>query len=626
MQDDSGHDGEDISITLPLKIMRDLYAARRYLSLETQKAVGLRWHVDVYFKDPLVAQTNAAAAIDPNFTTVWEPGLRDGPTSANFAVVDFDATTNTLTPPAKWSESKRQFVTADDKVLDQALRHELQFHQVSVWATVQNTLDFFEGPFALGRRISWGFDGNRLILVPHAGNGENAYYDRDSKSLQFYWFDKGEHRIFTCLSSDIVNHEFGHAVLDGLRPHFYESIRIETAAFHEYVGDMTAMLMAFRNNDFRKFVLLSTGGDLAKGNLLADLAPEFGEAVTGQHSLRSGLSKRTMTDSVLEPHAMSEVMTGALYDILRGVFDKLTAEAAATRSANPAAKGRSPGQILYSTCEIMQTLAVQPLDFLPPSSVTFRDYAIAMLRADEAANPLDKHGFRPMIQQIFVDRGIFASLAEAETYVGGARLRDRMDLDVYHPPENIAASRGGAYRFLDDNRRKLMIPANADLVIPDVIRAHKLARDTRTLPDQIILQYLWREDVLLQGAQFGRFAGQRTTMHCGGTLVLDQNGNALHWARKPGTVLVEAGQDAREEQEKGRKRLAELLETLADRIKVGMIGEEISGPLGLVQRVAAPFSVSEVDGALRFRLSPHFSLRDTAANPDSGEGQWTLSF
>ena len=67
-----------------------------------------------------------------------------------------------------------------------------------------------------------GFEGNRLIVVPHAGYGQNAFYDRRSKSLQFYYFDRGTDRTFTCLSTDIVNHEFGHAVLDGIRPHYHE--------------------------------------------------------------------------------------------------------------------------------------------------------------------------------------------------------------------------------------------------------------------------------------------------------------------------------------------------------------------------------------------------------------------
>jgi len=42
----------------------------------------------------------------------------------------------------------------------------------------------------------WAFEGNRLIVVPHAGYGENAYYDRGSMSLQFYWFDDEGERIY----------------------------------------------------------------------------------------------------------------------------------------------------------------------------------------------------------------------------------------------------------------------------------------------------------------------------------------------------------------------------------------------------------------------------------------------
>ena len=59
--------------------------------------------VEVYFKDPRrAAEAHADAGIDAEFTTPWEPGFRDGPTSARFAVVDYDSTGNTLTPPAVW--------------------------------------------------------------------------------------------------------------------------------------------------------------------------------------------------------------------------------------------------------------------------------------------------------------------------------------------------------------------------------------------------------------------------------------------------------------------------------------------------------------------------------------------
>ena len=151
--------------------------------------------VDVYFKDPRVAELYKEVGIDDEFTTPWEPGLRDGPTSARFALVDYDSTSNTLTPPAVWDEKNNCYRAPDGTVLDGKAVALPQYHQLSVWATVQNTLDFFESSAGLGRRISWAFEGNRLIVVPHAGYGENAYYDRASKSLQFYWFngDSGTH-------------------------------------------------------------------------------------------------------------------------------------------------------------------------------------------------------------------------------------------------------------------------------------------------------------------------------------------------------------------------------------------------------------------------------------------------
>ncbi len=84
----------------------ELYAARRYLGLATLKETGLRLPVEVYFKDPDVATEFKDAGFDEEFTTPWEPGLRDGPTSARFAVVDYDSTKNVLTPPAIWDRAQ----------------------------------------------------------------------------------------------------------------------------------------------------------------------------------------------------------------------------------------------------------------------------------------------------------------------------------------------------------------------------------------------------------------------------------------------------------------------------------------------------------------------------------------
>ncbi len=54
----------------------------------------------------------------------------------------------------------------------------------------------------------------------------------------------------------------------------------------------------------------------------------------------------------------------------------------------------------------MQNMAIQPLDLLPPVDVTFRDYALAVLRAEEIANPTDPDDYRGMMLDVFIKRGI----------------------------------------------------------------------------------------------------------------------------------------------------------------------------------------------------------------------------
>ena len=344
-----------------------------------------------------------------------------------------NSTTNTLTPPAVWDRRQNCYRAPDGTLLDSKTKDLFQYHQLSVWANVQNTLDFFESGFALGRRISWAFEGNRLIVVPHAGYGENAYYDRASKSLQFYWFGDDNNRVFTCLSSDIVNHEFGHAVLDGLRPYFYELVGAQTAAFHEFFGDLTAILMAFQNNAFRKVVLKDSNGDLNTAQLLAGLAQQFGEAVSNAPYLRSALNDQTMEKLAgkLEPHALSEVMTGTMFDILKGVFakhrDNELERYKEGRSSKP-----SDVRALADTVPRMQMLAFQPLDLLPPCAVTFRDYALAVLRSEQVANPTDPSGYRALMLDCFIKRGVLTEADRAEL-LEPAPVFQRPPLDVFIP-------------------------------------------------------------------------------------------------------------------------------------------------------------------------------------------------
>jgi hypothetical protein len=268
-------------------------------------------------------------------------------------------------------------------------------------------------------------------------------------------------------------------------------------------------------------------------------------------------------------------------------------------------------------------MAIQPLDLLPPVDVTFGDYARAVLRAEEIVNPTDPDDYRGMMLDVFIERGILPKSLRDELR-GRRQVFERLDLDVFHDIDGIATSRANAYRFLDDNRRKLFIPRNVDVAVSDLCTAQKLTREARRQPRQLLLQYIWREDVVLEGPQFGRFEGAATTMLCGGTLALNQNGDVLTWARKPGSQPLGDNAAGRKEQAAGAERRAAFLEALARRVKSGRIGTAIGGERGLLAKSIPPLTAHASNGAVRFELSPHFGIHDD--REDSGGGRtWQIS-
>ncbi len=591
-----------------------LYAAAKYLNLSTEKELGLRIPCDVYLQDPLVAKEDPRFGFDEGVFVQWEPGISDGPTSSRFAVVDYNGDTGHLAPMARWDEKREMFVDPKGKVLDRNNTSTLQFHQVNVWGVLQRALAFFEEGLGLGRPIPYGFDGNRLIVLPHAGYGQNAFYDRDSKSLQFYYFDHDGERVYTCLSQDIINHEFGHAVLDGIRPYLFESSLVQTGAFHEFLGDLTAILIILRNNGFRRHLAASTKGDLSAARQLSSIAEQFGRSVAGQPYLRSARNKLKMSDvaGLLGPHRVSEVLTGAMFDLLLA-FSRHYIEK----------RGRTAAQAFWDSIQRMQRTAIQPLDLLPPVDVTFKDYALAVLRAEELSNPTDPHGYFDLMLKAFSGREILDA-SDVAALQEPRYLYERLRAGIFHDIDDISRSRAAAYRFLDDNRNELFIPAHQDVVVADLYDARKLGRQASRLPRQIILEYLWREEVALKGKQFGEFEGQITEMLCGGTLVFDEQGNLLSWFRKPGSEGG-SGKHWKDETAAGKARRDALLQDLARRIGAGQVGAALGSGKGMVGTLVPPLTVRKHGSALRFELSPHLNLSGEDHEHYRGGPRWEAS-
>jgi hypothetical protein len=702
------------SSELPKYVMDSLYQVYHFLGRDTRKRVGLMMEIPVFIKDPLVALENPLVGIE-EIEVRLEHGLDDGPTSSRVVVVDFNADTQTLTEPVIWDgdvgwfrippgaspegaggqspgellpdappkASKKEEVYKD--FIEKTVRNPY-FHQVNTWAVVQRVLEFYEEPQALGRPIPWGFDGNRLLVVPHAGYGENAFYDQHSKSLQFYYFGDMESPGFTCLSFDIIAHETGHAVLDGIRPYYNQLSSVQTGAFHEFTGDLTAIMLALFNRDIRQFVSKATEGRLGEANILANIAPQFGAEVEGRPYLRTAFNQKTMTDiqNSLSPHSVSEVLTGAMFDILIGIATKhleknLPVGAGLVESGDNDSSGDStslgdltsgsvgparrvtPAQALWWTADRFRRVALQPLDLCPPCDIQFIDYAKAVIRNDILTNPVDEQGYRQIMLDVFHRRRLCnCSYVSGQDLPEDCQFLETMMIEkmnfVFHDIDRLSNSRTAAYYFLSDNRKLLHIPAHQDVRVVDLYDNSKFGVAAERLPREIVLEYLWQEEVVLNNdpdkdLSFGKWDGETYNLDCGGTLVFDGRGNLLSWFRKPGTQHISEAEEqdillrqaaweanpvqARQQKIKkptklekamladleiGRQRKAALLSYLAVMIRRGLVGDP--QPENRFSEGLTPVVAMEAGGVLRFETTPHLRKSDF----DKEEEGWTVNY
>jgi len=582
-----------------------LYHAGPFLIKDVKERVGLLMPVDVYVQDPHVAKQNKGV----DFGTIWvhcAPDLMEGPTSARIAVVDYDADTGKLEKPVQWDARNRRFVFAykgKPQPITKERCTEPQFHQVNAWAIIQSVLDIYEETWILGRSAPWAFEGNRLIVVPHAGDMANAFYDRRSKSIQFYYFGPENGRVYTCLSHDIIAHETGHAILDGLRPGYIEDSSLQTSAFHEFVADLTAIMTSLLNNELRWRVAdeflktLSPDPIAASLEMVSSLAEEFARYSTGRPYLRSAESDMTVAKARKSgsPYDWSELLTAAMFDIFKGMVAKYV-EKDLKQGKKPSTK-----QALLWAVNRFRRVALQALDYLPPFDVQFSDYAQAVLQANHVVDPVDADGYRKLMRTCFRKKEI-ACPAEGE---------EQGQIYFYaYDIERVSRSRTDAYRFLNENRRQLCIPAEQDITVVDLYQTDKTVMGERKLPREVVLQYGWREDVELTGSNLGRLAGTTASLLCGGTLVFDGRGNVLSWIRKPGAGKQEKSRTRRrrycdEERAKGEQRQKELGKYIKSRVEQGYVGlVERDRPEEIDARPPVMASRRE-DGTVHMEVTPH---------------------
>ncbi len=403
------------------------------LGVEPPSPFGIGTRVLMWKQDPSVSEIGTRK--------VYLPGLvLDGPRDAR---IMFGQPGITPVAPNAFGD----FVTMPDTP---------QFDAVHTYAVVRQTLTMYQRALADGHDdtpLPWQWNSSvdltPLAIFPHGlPNVMNAFYSRTECCLKFGDFIPGgqSERVFTCRSLDIVSHETGHAVLDGLKPDWLLADNPpQTGGLHEAFGDLTAIFLTLSHLDQCEAIVAQTKARLHNKTFLADIAEQFGLALGRSNGLRNADNDITLSQAGTEVHAISQVFTGAIYDILADLF---TLERAPTM--------HDCASVLHQVGAYLRSLLLRALIAAPDHGATFADVVNAMLRlAGDDGKPV---AYCNAIRNRFVVREVVRSPVPLERdYVPGTVLapavqdlpdavQDRsaccgtMNLAEYHDVERLLAA------------------------------------------------------------------------------------------------------------------------------------------------------------------------------------------
>ena len=298
-------------------------------------------------------------------------------------------------------------------------------HQQVVYAVAMSVIERFER--FLGRRFRW--QGKQsLVLIPHAFEGRNAFFDPERRAVLFGYY-RADLRapganlpgqlMFTCLSVDVVAHEVTHALVHRLRPSYSVATNADVLAWHEAFADLVALFHHFAFPEVVSEAVASSSGDLHDAQGLLDLALEFGESTGRGGALRSAIGSPpdpAAFRDLLEPHARGAQFVAAVFDAYLMAYQASIADLLriATGGTGVLPPGHlHPDLVARVTYEAVKNadrllgMVVRAFDYLPVVDVTFGDVVRAIVTADRGLYPDDESHLRARLVEALRRRGIF---------------------------------------------------------------------------------------------------------------------------------------------------------------------------------------------------------------------------
>ncbi len=390
-----------------------------------------------------------------------------------------------------------------------------QFDQLTSYTTAYRTLDLWES--IKGTPVKWAFSNPQLGVNAHKKEGMNAYYSRNEASANFFYFNSPAlgKVVQTSQSPDIVAHEIGHAVLDGLRPG-YLGWDTETMSVHEAFADTSSMLFALKTESNVDKILKENGGDFSKPSLISRLGEEFGKAIVlsdndpsndDRDYLRSMLNNFKYVDPSTLPskapenqlanecHSFSRVFSGASYDILGDIYD------------SNIASGMSKEKALTGAGDELGKLFMKSVEMAPSNRCKYKDVALGMLKADMKEN---NGKYADTLKNVFMDRNILSS-------------KD-VELMQAHM-EKIPSFRLEAKASDADIAKNIIASYGKEFGVPDGTVFSMENSEAENIYGGKTINLGCSEELQLKGDRFGKYDGFYVDAKGGLKLEFDQNGN-----------------------------------------------------------------------------------------------------
>jgi len=406
--------------------------------------------------------------------------LRLGPMGYRVQVADYDATRRVFHGshdlPASIEKEPKAWQDGNPSI-----QRDFRFHAQNAYALVMKTLARFE--FALGRRIPWSFKTHQLKVAPHGMADANAFYSPQVEGLAFgYFTGTSGDQVFTCLSHDIIVHETTHALLDALRERYLDPSTPDQAAFHEGFADVVALLSVFAQPEVVEHLLLGkkrrarakevfvTREELSikalEKSALFGLADQMGSELEGVRGkpLRQSAEldvDPTLKDSdeFLEPHRRGELFVAA---VMKG-FIKAWSQYAL--SAGLKGQQRFPvrrvAQDGADIADLLVTMWIRAVDYMPPVHLEFGDALSAAVTADFEVRPDDS---RYELRACMLDSFRAFGFKPASTRRDGTGMWNAAPEDLNYDRvrfESLKTDKDEVFRFIWDNRGPLELQDGA---------------------------------------------------------------------------------------------------------------------------------------------------------------------